>query len=223
VAILNAEQSELNSSRKWTCDLWKYGRRNRPEGIRRLGRQITAALLAGLASLSGVPLARAQAIPPSEYQLKAAFLFNFAKFIDWPTSSFASTQSPFSICILGKDPFGRAIDEALQGKSIGDRRVVIDRAKNVAESVHCQIVFAGNSEAASLRGILAGLRGANVLLVGESQGFAASGGTIQFTIEENHVRFLINTDAADRAGLKFSSKLLALAKIVHDVSNDAKS
>jgi hypothetical protein len=223
MAVLNAERSELRLSRKWRCDLWRRGRRNRPEGIRRLGRQIAAAFLAALVSLSGVPLARAQATPPTEYQLKAAFLFNFAKFIDWPASSFASSKSPFSICILGKDPFGPAIDDALQGKSIGDRPVVIDRVKNVAQSTHCQIVFAANSEAANLRGILAGLRGANVLAVGESEGFAAAGGTIQFTIEENHVRFLINTDAAERAGLKFSSKLLALAKIVHDVSNDAKS
>jgi YfiR/HmsC-like len=223
MAVLNAEQSELSLSRKWRCDPWRHGRRNRPEGIRRLGRQVTAAFLAALVSLSGAPLAWAQATPPTEYQLKAAFLFNFAKFIDWPASSFASAQSPFSICILGKDPFGQAIDDALQGKSIGDRPVVIVRVKNVTQSTHCQIVFAANSEAANLRGILAGLRGANVLAVGESEGFAAAGGTIQFTIEENHVRFLINTDAAERAGLKFSSKLLALAKIVHDVSNDAKS
>jgi hypothetical protein len=180
-------------------------------------------LLAVLASAPGAPSARAQASPPSEYQIKAAFLFNFAKFIDWPPGSFASPQAPFSICILGKDPFGRSIDDALQGKSIGEHAVIIQRVKEAGDARHCQIVFAGGSESRNVGEILERVRGANVLLVGEADGFAASGGTIQFTLEENHVRFLINIDAADRGGLKFSSKLLALAKIVHGAGSEGKN
>ena len=191
--------------------------------VRCLGKQTTVFLLAVLMPLSVALPAGAQASPPNEYQIKAAFLFNFAKFIDWPLSSFANPQAPFSICILGNDPFGRAIDDAMQGKTIGEHPVSVQRPKEVAEARHCQIVFAGRAETRNTLVILEGLRGTNVLFVGETDGFAVSGGTIQFTLEENHVRFLINVDAADRAGLKFSSKLLALAKIVHGGTGDGKS
>jgi hypothetical protein len=165
--------------------------------------------------LAGFPCARAQA-PPSEYQLKAAFLFNFAKFIDWPPGSFTGRQSPFAICVLGQDPFGRVLDDSLQGKMIGNQPLAIRRLKDKTEARRCQMVFVSSSESAHLAEILESLRGANVLLVGETSGFAAAGGTIEFTLEDNRVRFTINTDAADRAGLMFSSKLLALAKLVHD-------
>jgi len=150
------------------------------------------------------------------YEVKAAFLFNFAKFIDWPTGSFATPQSPFAICVLGQDPFGNILDDSLRGKMIGARPLAVRRIKDKAEARTCQVVFVSSTESAHLAEILGSLGGANSLIVGETNGFAASGGTIEFTLEENHVRFNINIDAADRSGLKFSSKLLALAKIVHD-------
>ena len=150
------------------------------------------------------------------YEVKTAFLFNFAKFIDWPASDFASPQSPFTICVLGQDPFGNMLDNTLNGKIIGDRPLAVRRLKDRAEARHCQIVFVSSSESVHLAEIFVSVQKANVLLVGEMNGFAASGGTIEFTIEENHVRFSINIDAVDRSGLKFSSKLLAVAKIVHD-------
>jgi hypothetical protein len=158
----------------------------------------------------------AQANPPSEYQLKAAFLFNFAKFIDWPATSPASPQSPFLICVLGQDPFGSVLDDTLKGKVIGARPLVLHRLRDKAEAGLCQIVFVSSSESAHLAEILGSLQRANVLLVGDTNGFAALGGTIEFTLDNNQVRFTINTDASARSGLKFSSKLLALAKIVHD-------
>jgi hypothetical protein len=108
------------------------------------------------------------------------------------------------------------LDEKLPGKMIGDRHLAVQRLKDTAEVRRCQIVFVSSSESPHLAEILESLRGANVLLVGETNGFATSGGTIEFTLEDNYVRFTINTDAAGRAGLKFSAKLLALAKIVHD-------
>jgi len=169
-----------------------------------------------LAPLLRLPCARGQANSPSEYQLKAVFLFNFAKFIDWPPGSLTSPQSPFAICILGQDPFGNALDDILQGKMIRDQPLAVQRLKDQAEARRCQIVFVSSSESARLAEILKSLRGANTLIVGETNGFAASGGTIEFTLEDNRLRFTINTDAADRAGLKFSAKLLSLAKIVHD-------
>jgi hypothetical protein len=162
------------------------------------------------------PLAWGQSGGTTGYEVKTAFLFNFAKFIEWPASSFATPQSPFAICVLGQDPFGNILDVALQGKVIGIRPLAVRRLKDKFEARSCQIVFVSSSESPHLADIVGTLRGANVLLVGETNGFAASGGTIEFILEDNHVRFAINTDAADRSGLKFSSKLLALAQIVHD-------
>jgi uncharacterized protein DUF4154 len=158
----------------------------------------------------------AQVRPPSEYELKAAFLFNFAKFVDWPSNSFANPEAPFLVCVLGPDPFGGALDGALRGKVVAEHPVNITRVKHVADLVGCQILFVAASESRHLPEILAKLRGHCVLLIGETDDFASSGGAIQFTLEDNRVRFFINPDAADRAGLKISSKLLALAKIVRD-------
>lgn len=171
----------------------------------------------------GAPVGRAQTVTSGEYQLKAAFLFNFAKFIDWPAASFAGPQANFSICILGADPFGPSMDELLQGKTIADRRVSIERSKQVSEVRHCQMVFVSASEKSRVREILDSLKGTNVLAVGETEGFAAAGGAIQFAIEDNHVHFVINTDAADRAGLKVSSNLLSLAHVVHDGEKNDRS
>lgn len=178
-------------------------------------------LLVGVAA--SAPTTRAQAATPGEYQLKAAFLFNFAKFIDWPPASFPGPQASFSICILGVDPFGHSMDELLQGKTIADRRVSIERSKQVADVRHCQMVFVSSSEKSRVREILDGLRGTSVLVVGETDGFAAAGGAIQFAIEDNHVHFVINTDAAERAGLKVSSNLLSLAHVVHDGEKNDRS
>lgn len=168
------------------------------------------------------PLARPQADSPGEYQLKAAFLFNFAKFVEWPHNTFPSPTSPFEICILGDDPFGPAIDDVLRGKAIGEHPVVVTRCKDLAETHHCQILFVSSSERKRLPEIFGALKGSNALVIGETDGFAASGGTIQFTLEDAHVRFMINTDAAERAGLQISSKLLVLAKIVREVPGNGK-
>ena len=91
-------------------------------------------------------VAHGQGSSLSEYQLKAAFLFNFAKFIDWPQSAFANPQSPFTICIFGKDPFGSSLDEALAKKTIGDRSISILRTKDKMELKHCHIVFVSHPE-----------------------------------------------------------------------------
>jgi hypothetical protein len=171
-------------------------------------------LVSGSAGL--VLPALGQADAATGYEVKAAFLFNFAKFIEWPPGAFAAPQSPFVICVLGQDPFGNILNDTLRGKTLGDRSFTVQRLKDKADIRHCQMVFVSSLESAHLAEIVESIRGAHVLLAGESTGFAASGGTIEFTLEDNHVHFTINTDAANRSGLKFSSKLLALAKIVHD-------
>jgi hypothetical protein len=169
------------------------------------------------------PGSTAQTSAPSEYELKAAFLFNFAKFVEWPPRAFANPQSAFLICVLGPDPFGSALDDALLRHSIQGRAVALLRMKRTADIVGCQILFVTARERNRLPEITAKLRGQYVLVIGETDDFAVSGGVIQFAIEQNHIRFLINTDAADRSGLKFSSKLLALATIVRDSPATAKN
>jgi hypothetical protein len=161
----------------------------------------------------------AQSSGPSEYQLKAAFLFNFVKFIDWPDQSFASPQAPFSVCVIGQDPFGPALDDSLAGKTVGAHAVQVNRFPNprsLADAQHCQIAFISTSERDHLHEVIDSFHGCSVLLVGDVDGFVASGGTIEFLIEADHIRFAINPEAADRADLKVSSKLLALARIEHD-------
>jgi YfiR/HmsC-like len=158
----------------------------------------------------------AQAKTASEYEIKAAFLYNFAKFVEWPAASFANSKQPLNICVLGPDPFGHFLDEAVLGKSIEGHPVSVTRGRLIQDMLECHILFVGGSQRLSLADLLNKLRGKNVLLVGESEDFAFSGGTVQFVLEGNHVRFVINPDAAERAGLKISSKLLALAVVVHD-------
>jgi YfiR/HmsC-like len=153
--------------------------------------------------------------------VKAAFLFNFAKFVEWPGSSYMGGGAPFSICVLGEDPFGDALT-SLRGKFVANRPVAVWRIKNVEAGWRCQILFVSSSEKSHLPAIFSALRGANALLVGETDGFAARGGAIQFILEENHVRFAINPATIRRAGLQVSSKLLALAKIVRDDQSSGK-
>jgi hypothetical protein len=200
------------------------GRRRSPGTLAGRLRRPCAGFLVICLGICGPAANAANAQTASaEYQLKAAFLFNFAKFIEWPPAAFSGPQANFTICILGADPFGHSMDELLQGKTIEDRRVSIERSRQLAEVRHCQMVFVSSSEKSRVREILDGLKGTSVLAVGETEGFAAAGGSIQFAIEDNHVRFVINTDAAGRAGLKVSSNLLSLAHVIHDGEKNDRS
>jgi hypothetical protein len=165
----------------------------------------------------------AQPMGSTEYEIKAAFLYNFAKFVEWPRSAFSDPKQPLGVCVFGRDPFGHTLEEALLGKSIGNRQVYLGRARQVPDLAGCQMVFISAAESSHLVEIISGLRGHSVLLVGESEGFASSGGAIQFVLDQNRVRFAINPDAANRAGLKISSKLLALATIVRDADDNAEA
>jgi YfiR/HmsC-like len=168
---------------------------------------------------------RSQSTGPSEYELKAAFLINFAKFIDWPETSFVNPESPFRICVIGQDPFGHVLDAYL-ARNVDTHPVQIVHIPNTADlsaARDCHIAFISASEKGHFRDVIQNLHGTDTLLVGDAEGFAASGGTIEFILEDNHIRFAINTDSAERANLKVSSKLLALAKIVHDDHGGGKS
>lgn len=151
----------------------------------------------------------------NEYQVKAAFLFNFAKFVEWPAESL-SGDSPFTVGIIGDDPFGGVIDQAMNGKVINGRQIQLKRIKWGQNLRECHILFISSSEKKKIAQIVDTLRGASTLTVGECDAFAQQGGMINFIMEDNRVRFEINTAYAEQAGLKISSKLLTLAKTVRN-------
>lgn len=148
----------------------------------------------------------------SEYQVKALFLYNFAKFVEWPGAMSAGT---ICIGIFGDDPFGDVLDRTIEGKTVNGRSFVIKRLKSEVDARQCHIVFVNVTDKKRLRSLLDTLRGSAVLTVGETRGFAEAGGVINFVVVDDRVRFEANIDAAGQSGLKLSSKLLSLAKIVH--------
>ena len=171
-------------------------------------RLVTAAL-AGMLLAPGVD---AQMI--DEYQVKAAFLYNFAKFVEWPPEAFKTSRDPIRICVLGHNPFGGFLEEAIHGKSIEGRAFVFRQVSGTEEATGCQILFIGSSDTRRFRSLAQSLKPAGILTVGETQGFASDGGVINFKLEDGRVRFEINVDAAEHAQLHISSKLLGLAQIV---------
>ena len=150
----------------------------------------------------------------AEYPLKLAFLYNFAKFVEWPSDSFRSPGAPLAICIVGHDPFSLDIENELRTRPAGGHPVEFLALKPTDTLNVCHIVFIPVTEKDQAARIVRSLKGSGTLTVGESEGFAVRGGIINFTVEGGNVRFEINRLAADRAGLKISSKLLNLAKIV---------
>ena len=148
-----------------------------------------------------------------EYQIKAAFLYNFVKFVEWPAEAFGDDNAPIILGVLGEDPFGVAL-ESVEGKIVRGRELVIRRFKGVQDLDFSHILFISSSERARLTQILENLTGSSVLTVGEMAQFAELGGIINFTVRKNEIRFEINVDAAQRAGLQISSQLLRLAKVV---------
>jgi hypothetical protein len=156
---------------------------------------------------------RPPASSEKEFRVKAAFLFNFAKFVEWPDAAFADAQAPLVIGILGADPFGHMLDDTVAGETIGGRRIEIRRSHDPAELKDCQLVYASRFEARNVGDLLAAFADAPVLTVSGIDGFCAAGGIIQFYIESGKVRFLINQGRAQALGLKLSAQLLGVGKI----------
>jgi hypothetical protein len=147
-----------------------------------------------------------------EYQLKAAFLYNFVKFVEWPPEAFAGERSPLTICVYGADPFGDTLDGVVRGETLGERSLLVQRPEALDDLRDCHVLFVSRSERQRMPEILSRVEGAPVLTVGDTDGFLRAGGMINFVLEENKVRFLINPEAAGRSSLRISSKLLRLAK-----------
>lgn len=159
---------------------------------------------------------RAQDSQPTEYQIKAAFIYNFARFVQWPPQAFPETNSPMTIGLLGENVFGGALAQTIAGKTIKGHPLQFKECNSLAEAVNCQVLFISASEKKHFGKILGRLKGASILTVsesppGDSNDFMGNGGMIDLVIVDDKVRFVINNDAAKKAGLVISSKLLSLA------------
>ena len=153
----------------------------------------------------------AQETPPSEYQIKAAFIFNFARFVEWPPAALPEAKSPIVIGILGENPFKDTLEKTVRNKTVEDHPLVVKQFGSAAEASKSHILFISTSERGQLADLIKALEGSNVLTVGEMEQFNEKGGMINFVMEGTKMRFRINNQAATRAGLKISSKLLNLA------------
>jgi hypothetical protein len=153
----------------------------------------------------------AEDLSPSEYRVKAAFLYNFAKLVDWPTNTFSSADAPLVIGVLGKSPVSEALAGTIKDKKVGLHPVRIRRFERVEDVSDCQVLFVCDSEKGRMAEILAKLQGKSILTVADADGFADSGGMIQLIKQREAVRFEINTNATARANLRVSSRLLQLA------------
>jgi len=182
----------------------------------RTGLRISKRLLLGLGALSlglAVFAYFADAAEPTlEYEVKAAFLLNFTKFTEWPPNAFSDPQTPLEICVLGKDPFGHALDDVVQGEVTNGRRLTVRRLSAPPVPQTCRVLFV-DPDVKGLPKMLDGL-GSGVLTVGEGRHFLQDGGAIAFIVENRRVRFDINQTAAEKSGLKLSSKLLSVAREV---------
>ena len=158
----------------------------------------------GLALLAFAQAALGDDLP--EYRLKAAFLYNFALFTEWP----ADIGSTLNLCVYGRDPFGEEID-ALQGKPVGDRRIVIRRVTKVEGLTVCQVVFIADPSGDAISRVLSTLRGTTVLVIADAPGAAKQGVALNMNVVNNKITFEANLSAARAANLKLSSKLLSLA------------
>jgi hypothetical protein len=147
-----------------------------------------------------------------EYQVKAAFLYNFAQFVEWSPESFSTADEAIGICVLGKNPFGSTLQDGVKGKVVAGRTFTVRELSDAKQAVRCHILFVSAAEQERSMPFLAELKGRSVLTVGETDRFVAAGGIISFSLRDSRVRFEIDAGAASAAKLKISSKLLGLAE-----------
>lgn len=190
---------------------------------RRQHRKLVRWLCPGLAWLAACFGDGGQALAESsvslEYEVKGAFLVKFGMFVEWPTNAVNAAKSgTFLIGILGEDPFGTRFDEAVKKETVRGKSVQLKRAKDLAELAECQIVFICASESSRMPELLQALLGQKILTVADEPGFAGRGGMIGFIKEAGKIRFEINPVAAEKSGLKLSSKLLQVGRRVAGIA-----
>lgn len=186
-------------------------RATRSRSIRHRVRPLARLLLATAGLLGGAADSAVAADAPTEYQVKAAFLLNFTRFVSWPAGEFAGPNSTLNICVMGDDPFGPELDQLVQGESAAGHRIQVFRVSR-RPAVPCQVIFMARDE--KDKGSVIMELGPGVLTVSDGEGFLREGGMVAFVMENRHVRFEINQNASDKAGLKVSSKLLSVARFV---------
>jgi len=157
----------------------------------------------------------AESRTPSEYQVKAAFLYNFAKFVEWPDTAFSDTLAPLNICILGKNPFDGSLD-VIRDKTVRGKSLIVTRNPSIEKLGSCHVLFISASEKNQLSQIIRSLKNVSVLTVGDMEGFTLTGGMINLVMRDNKVAFDINLKSARHAGLRISSQLLRLANTVQE-------
>jgi len=184
---------------------WAGGRRKPPAWVGALALLVATAI---------TPAVHAQTTPAREYQVKAVFLFNFAQFVHWPPQAFAESQAPLVIGVLGDDPFGSSLDDAVRGELVNNHPLVIQRYRRVEDVGDCHILFISQSEAGQLEQIFDRLKGRSILTVSDADEFTHRGGMIRFVTEKNRVRLRVNLEVAKASNLAISSKLLRPAEIV---------
>ena len=167
-------------------------------------------LITTLCLLVAQPLC-GQSKVPKEYQLKAAFLYNFAKFVQWPDKSFSDTTSPLVIGVLGQNPFGNELEKAVQGRTANGRAIIVRQIQKVDAAHAVQLLFVPASDDSRLTELKEICQTQGILVVGESTNFIKRGGMVAFKVEGDNLRFEVNTSAAAGAELKFSAQLLKLA------------
>jgi hypothetical protein len=176
-------------------------------------RPLLTAAAAAWAFLA-IPALHAQNARPTDYQVKATYLYNFGRFIEWPGKVAAAEGGSFTVCVLGQDPFGPSLDATLAGETIGGRTIVAKRISSAEESGNCQIIFLSLADDSRLNKIIAALDKKAVLTVSDMPQFVKRGGMIQFVAEGKKVRFEVNLTATQHAGLTLSSELLKVATAV---------
>lgn len=149
-----------------------------------------------------------------EYQIKAAFIYNFTKFVDWPAAAFPDKGTPIVIGVLGTNPFGGELNAAVEGRRVNGRELIVRPVSTAAEIEAVHVLYIGSSESARVPELLRSIRSKAVLTVGEKESFSRDGGVVSFLLEGDKVRFSINMDAAEAAGIKVSAQLQKLAASV---------
>jgi len=181
-------------------------------GRRRALRFLWLLLMLGAFCPAGT--AWAQEGTSKEYQIKAAFLYNFVQFVKWPPGAFSSPDAPLCIGVLGDDPFNGALEETIRDESVDGHKLMVKHANNLDDLRDCQLIFVTRSEESRIGQILGATAPRPVLTVSEIEHFAEDGGDIAFYLSGGKVHFEINSAAARHAGLKLSSQLLAVGRIV---------
>ncbi len=162
-------------------------------------------------ALLAAPAKATSPLQPTEYGLKSVFLYQFCRFMEWPNSAFSSPNEPLTIGILGKDPFGPMLREAVAGEKYHNRPIRIKHCRDISDIKECHLLFVSRSESIPTADIVAATAGKNIVTVGETAQFVNNGGMIALTAEQNHVRLRMNLTMLRAANVEVSSKLLRIA------------